>query len=106
MCHLGHTLKFNLSDDDDVLIWTRDLVKKANHLLVSFAGVGPGILIHSFFNAFVYPSMVLLFVLSTALQLSHLKYHLTRYCDASGAFPLAVILQSSIMSHAYQACSI
>ena len=48
MCHLGHTLKFNLSDDDDVLIRSRDLVKKANHLFVSFAGVGPGILTRLF----------------------------------------------------------
>ena len=48
VCHLGHTLKFNLSDDDDVLIRSRDLVKKANHLLVSFAGVGPGILTRLF----------------------------------------------------------
>ena len=83
MCHLGHTLKLNLSDDDDVLIRSRDLVKKANHLLVSFAGVGPGILTR-LFQCF-YRSMVLLFGLSTALQSSHLKYHLTRFCDASGA---------------------
>ena len=48
VCHLGHTLKFNLSDDDDVLIRSRDLVKKANHLLVSFAGIGPGILTRLF----------------------------------------------------------
>ena len=48
VCHIGHTLKFNLSDDDDVLIRSRDLVKKANHLLVSFAGVGPGILTRLF----------------------------------------------------------
>ena len=29
------TLKFNFCDDDDVLLQTRDLVKKANHLLSS-----------------------------------------------------------------------
>ena len=51
VCHLGHALKFNLCDDDDVLLKTRDLVKKADHLLVAFVGVGPEVLtrlFHSF----------------------------------------------------------
>ena len=51
VCHLGHTLKFNLCNDDDVLLKTRDMVKKANHLLISFSGVGPSVLtrlFHSF----------------------------------------------------------
>ena len=41
---LGHTLKFNLCDDEDVLIRSPELVKKANHFLVSFSDVGSDIL--------------------------------------------------------------
>ena len=42
--HLGHLLNFNLSDAPDVNHKFRDMVKKANYVLVTFPSVGPLVL--------------------------------------------------------------
>ena len=39
--HLGHHLSFNLSDSTDILHSTRDLVKQANLMLITFATADP-----------------------------------------------------------------
>ena len=46
--HLGHVLAYNLSDSTDIVLKTRDMVKKANCLLCSFTGADPATLTHLF----------------------------------------------------------
>ena len=36
MCHLGHYLTYNLSDDEDIIFRSHDFLKKANLLLYNF----------------------------------------------------------------------
>ena len=44
--HLGHLLTYDLSDSADITSKTRDMVKKANSVRLSFAGIDPAILTH------------------------------------------------------------
>ena len=39
--HLGHILRADLDDSDDILKVTRDMARKANCMLVTFAGLDP-----------------------------------------------------------------
>ena len=46
--HLGHLLNYNLSDAPDINHKLRDMVRKANYVLVTFPSVGPLILTRLF----------------------------------------------------------
>ena len=41
VCHLGHILSYNLSDNDDIVFKSRDLLKKANLLFCNFKFCNP-----------------------------------------------------------------
>ena len=91
--HLGHTLKFNLCGDDDdiVLLKTHDLVKKALHLLVSFIGVGSGVLTRA-----PVPLLLSVPICSMVLWFELLRSLLISYCDESGNYLLAVTLYTIV----------
>ena len=44
VCHLGHVLTYNLSDNDDFVFKSRDLLKKANLLFCNFKFCNPNTL--------------------------------------------------------------
>ena len=49
--YLGHTLKYDLGDEDDIALRTRDMIRKANCIMRTFQGVDPVVmtcLFHSF----------------------------------------------------------
>ena len=41
--HLGHVLRYDLDDSDDILLKSRDMVRKANCMLRSFLGTDPSV---------------------------------------------------------------
>ena len=41
VCHLGHILSFNLSDDEDIFAISRDMCRKANYILHVFSCCDP-----------------------------------------------------------------
>ena len=51
LCHLGHYLTYDLSDDEDIVFRSRDFLKKANLLFYNFKFCSPStltFLLHSF----------------------------------------------------------
>ena len=44
LLHLGHILTYNLSDDRDILLKCKDMIRKANSLLCSFSNLSPIVL--------------------------------------------------------------
>ncbi len=44
--HLGHYLSYNLSDSADILLKTRNLVRKANLMLIAFSAADPAVKSH------------------------------------------------------------
>ena len=91
--HLGHLLHFNLSDAPDISYKLRDMVKKANYVLVTFPCVGPQILtkLFQFYCLSLYGSSLWL-LSSPALHSIALKLHLPIFFASSGVCPDIVIL--------------
>ena len=44
--HLGHTLRHDLGDEDDIALRTRDMIWKANCIMCTFQGVDPIAMTH------------------------------------------------------------
>ena len=89
--HLGHLLHYNLSDAPDISCKLRDMVKKANYVLVTFPYVGPQIFTKCF-SSTVYLCMDQACGCSHHLLYIALKLHLTRFFARSGVCPDKVIL--------------
>ena len=91
VCHLGHTLRYDLCDKDDVLFKSRDFIRKANYLLLSFAAVGH-ISLHVYYIQSVCHFIVLLCGPSAVLQSKLLMFHSTKFYTVFGACLLIATL--------------
>ena len=66
VCHLGHILTYNLSDNDDIVFKSQDLLERANLLFCNFKFCSP----HIYFNVSVsFILSLLVWMLSVAARL-------------------------------------
>ena len=98
--HLGHVLSHDLSDSADIIMKTRDTVKKANSLRYFFSGVDPATLTRLFALS-VFLSMGLRPGVFPILLFAPLKWLLIIFCRRFGVSLSIAIPEFSILLRDY-----